>query len=111
MKFALIAVAAGTASAAVTHGCKSGIIAAAFKDKDCNEKLELEGKQVSYEFKDADMNKINDSGCHNEGGKSSSIKCSTKNFEVKTFGEENCEGTASATVSYTWGSCIEHKDA
>merc|ERR1719230_1489836 len=110
MKFALIALAAGSASAAVKHGCKAGITAAAYEDKDCDKKLEMNGKQVSIEFKDADMNKINDSGCHNEGGHSASIKCSTKNFEVKHFEQENCEGTAGATVSYTWGACIEHKD-
>ena len=110
MKFALIALAAGTASAAVTHGCKAGITAAAFEDKDCTKKFEAEGKQLTYEFKQADMNKLNDNGCHTEGGASQSIKCTTKNFEVKTFTTEDCDGKAAATVSYTWGSCMEHKD-
>merc|ERR1719443_609972 len=109
MKFALIAVAAGTASAAVTHGCKSGITASAFTDKQCTKKLEADGKQVQMEFKSAELNKLNDNGCHNENGHSGSIKCTTKNFEVKTFDEEDCKGTAGTTVSYTWGSCTEYK--
>ena len=111
MKFALIALAAGTASAAVTHGCKSGITASAFKDKDCSEKVELNGKQVQIEFKSAEINKLNDNGCHNENGHSGSIKCTTKAFEVKTFDEEDCKGTAGTTVSYTWGSCTEFKES
>ena len=109
MKFALIALAAGTASAAVTHGCKAGITAAAFSDKSCTKKVEENGKQVTMEFKSADINKLNDNGCHNEDGHSGSIKCTTKNFEIKSFTEEDCKGTAAATVSYTWGSCSEYK--
>ena len=110
MKFALIAVAAGTASAAVTHGCKPGITAAAYKDKSCTEKMEAAGKQVTIEFKQEHLNMLNDNGCHNEDGKSGSIKCTTKNVEMKVFSEEDCKGTAAKTETYTWGACTGHKD-